>query len=393
MEKNVAGPISFFSGLPGMGKSDNDQMELANMAEDFLGLNDEDNTEDTREYGEEDYSESITDQVNDFLDEPDLIKDEVNKVAESIFSDEGQEEQQDDGDDDVSLAYALAKSYKETGILPENFEIPENIDGEMLKNSLYDTVKQSFDVEAELKARGYTEDTLEVSKYIANGMDYRLANEGYKLSRLATIKADTDDKIEAILRYYYSESLSPSSVERQVRGIFEDGEEAKEVERIQAELKSRAEKIFDDEVKRREKAEEEQKKGKENVIKAIRTSNFGDKVLSQKEQEDLINYNYKVVGTIDIRGVKQTVTGIEKDLHEIYNDPVKFARFSRMIKEFKSDFKELKTQAAIDAAENTLEIFNKRRKSTRSGENSTPPRNTQPNNLFGPGDLIGELRF
>lgn len=319
------------------------------------------------EASEEDFETGDTvDESEEDIHEPQIVEDEV------------------EGED--NLAYVLAKSYKEEGILPKEWDIPKDLDGKGLQQKIYETVKESFSPDEFLESQGYDKKTIEVAKYMANGIDPRLVDEGYRLKKLASASITTEEGAEQLLRYYYSQTLDPKSVERQIRGAFEDGEEMEEVARIQEELGEKSEQIFAKEKQRIADQVKSRKEAKERVIKAIQTQKFGSRTLEKHEQEDLIKYTYSPAGTVKIGEVNKEVTGIEKDLHDIYSDPVKFVKFAKMVKEFKGDFKKLKDKAVVEAAENTLDVFNRRRGSTAVSNSKG-----RKDNLFSQENLIGEL--
>lgn len=319
------------------------------------------------EASEEDFETGdIVDESEEDIHEPQIVEDEVS------------------GED--NLAYVLAKSYKEEGILPKEWDIPKDLDGKGLQQKIYETVKESFSPDEFLESQGYDKKTIEIAKYMANGIDPRLVDEGYRLKKLASASITTEEGAEQLLRYYYSQTLDPKSVERQIRGAFEDGEEMEEVARIQKELGEKSEQIFAKEKQRIADQVKSRKEAKERVIKAIQTQKFGSRTLEKHEQEDLIKYTYSPAGTVKIGEVNKEVTGIEKDLHDIYSDPVKFVKFAKMVKEFKGDFKKLKDRAVVEAAENTLDVFNRRRGSTTVSNSKG-----RKDNLFSQENLIGEL--
>lgn len=368
----VISPIDFFDALPG---GMDDETAVVEQEQDVVDKADsrEEPTEDVNSPG-------------DFFDFDDLDDEDIEDESEDEEdgyegSDEESEDseeydEEDDEEEEVSLIHAFAEGFKERGYLPDDWDIPEDLTPDQFVKHLYDHVAETFDVEKYLEDQGLTKDVRELAKYIGAGMHPSMAHEGHRLARIANLDIeDNPDAIEAVLRYYYGQTLDPKNAERQIKGIFDDGEELEEASRIQKELAKKSELIFEEESRKRQKAAEDNKKTEEAVKRAIQTEKFGEKVLSKREQRELIKYNYEITDSIEVDGKKRPVTGMQKDIWEIYSDPVKYAKFSNIVRLFKDDFKELKEQAKVEAASSALDAFNakssKRKKKTTSSKSKS----------------------
>lgn len=366
---NGTSPIDFFETLPGNAFADD---------EDVLVQDEE--TED-EEVVEED--KPIAGFSYAFEDEDDLEEETLDE------SDEDDYFENSDEDGEPNLTYAFALAYKEKGIFPEDTEIPEDITPEQLHQKLYDQVSSSFDPETYLESQGLSKEARELAKYIAGGMDPAMAHEGHRLARVASVPIeDNPDAIEHVLRFYYSQTMDQKNVERQIKGIFEDGEEFEEATRIQKELAKKSEDIFEKENARRQELKEQNEKNKEAVLKAIQSEKFGDKPLSKREQKELIKYNYEITDFIEVDGKKKPVTGVQKDMWEIYSDPVKYARFSNIVRMFKDDFKELKNQAVVEAASSALDVFNSK---SNKRNNKKKTSSSSKSSIFDDASFVGDF--
>ena len=367
---NGTSPIDFFETLPGNAFADDEDILV--QVEESIEENDEE--------------ESI-EAFSDAFEDEDDFEEETSDEDESDDEDDDFENSDEDGEPNLTYAFALA--YKEKGIFPEDVEIPENITPEQLHQKLYDQVSSSFDSETYLESQGLSKEARELAKYIAGGMDPAMAHEGHRLARVASVPIeDNPDAIEHVLRFYYGQTMDQKNVERQIKGIFEDGEELEEATRIQKELSKKSESIFEKENTRRQELKEQNEKNKESVLKAIQSEKFGDKPLSKREQKELIKYNYEVTDFIEVDGKKKPVTGVQKDMWEIYSDPVKYARFSNIIRMFKDDFKELKSQAVVEAASSALDVFNSK---SNKRNNNKKTSSSSKSSIFDDASFVGDF--
>lgn len=371
---NGTSPIDFFETLPGNAFADDEDILVQDEETENGEVVEEGNEEDKPIVGFSDTFEEVEEETSDEDESDD---------EDALYSDE------EGGDDEPNLTYAFAMAYKEKGIFSEDTEIPEDITPEQLHQKLYDQVSSSFDPETYLESQGLSKEARELAKYIAGGMDPAMAHEGHRLARVASVPIeDNPDAIEHVLRFYYGQTMDQKNVERQIKGIFEDGEEFEEATRIQKELAQKSEAIFEKENTRRQELKEQNEKNKEAVLKAIQSEKFGDKPLSKREQKELIKYNYEITDFIEVDGKKKPVTGVQKDMWEIYSDPVKYARFSNIIRMFKDDFKELKNQAVVEAASSALDVFNSK---SNKRNNKKKTSSSSKSSIFDDASFVGDF--
>lgn len=368
MEKGaISNPIDLFDNLPGGSFSHGDKLEPVGNQEkekdpeeeirtpmDFMGDDDE-----------EEEPEEVDDDIIGFIKEDPEEEDPDEDVEEGKSLSENKEEDPDD-DEDVNLAYVQAKAYKEDGVLPEDWEIPKDLTGKQLQSKLYDAVESSFSPEEFLKKKGLSKEAIEVSNYISSGMDYRMANEVFRLRSLSDIDLDEHPEHAAtIMKFgFLRKEVDPETITSIIETKVQNGDDLSEAKRFQGEFGSIANELEEVQEQKIVDNSKQRDEYKNDFLKSAKTQKFGKTVLPKSEQERLIDYTYNNTEFMEVNDKngkrKVPATGLQKKMQEIYSNPDEFVKFANFVRMYGDDFNELKNKARVEAASSTLDAFNKK---------------------------------
>lgn len=279
--------------------------------------------------------------------EPEAAKETVKESAESLVK-----EPETEG----LNGYALTlKSFQVTDkLIPEDVEIPNNIDGAQFKQLLKEAIKKEVlsesapDLEEReaawinhLNEKGISDEQIEYSKSIALGVKEEVVNRVNQLKNLATAQLQNDEEREYVVRTKLAlEGNSQKLIDTHIQTELSDEEKLKEAaDEAQVVLGQMADQEFQAEKARAlaEKTATEERIKTERIAfeKVIDEGFFGIK-LSKEEAAIQKKYMFdrSVVKDIDTPQGKKRIAFSQEtlDLQELEKDIEKRAFFSYLVR-------------------------------------------------------------
>lgn len=247
------------------------------------------------------------------------------------------------------------KSFQKTDkLIPEDVEIPDDIDGatfksilkehlkkEVLSESAPDITQRELEWEQYLHDKGYTEEQIAYSTAVALGVPEQTVNRVHQLRQLASAELKEEKDMEYIVRTRFAlEGNSKALIDTHIQTELSDLEKLKAAAlESQQVLQEMADEEFEAEKAQAEANKEAQRQRnleQRKIFEATIDEGFFGIKLSKEEANDLKKYIYSpdVVKDIDTPQGKKRVAYSQEtwDLMEIEKDPKKRMFYSYLIK-------------------------------------------------------------
>jgi hypothetical protein len=312
------------------------------------------------------------------------------------------------------LWYNLAKSFQTTDkVLPEDVEIPEDIDGEGLKSLLLEELtKQAIAKASEsdlvaaerkkLEAKGLTAEQIEsamaFSQARAEGIEpEELQHIQYYDAMSAYVPQEYDHKLEYVRRRYLAAGQEPALVESYLKKEYGDQEDDDAMARLDQEVEAatgifgKLKAAISTQVKQRvetEKAERDRQIQEERkaIDKVLETGLYGVK-LAKADREKLLKDIYEVDSyeTVDTDAGPQRIalTKEAKAYREIMASPEKRAMMSFIAINGVEAFVSLVSKKTSDSF---LRAIQSSEMPAPPKDGDVPPVITRPEDRFAPGE-------
>jgi hypothetical protein len=237
----------------------------------------------------------------------------------------------------------MAEAYKHKGLLPESFEVRDDLSSAELFDALYDTAqaKAREDVETEFQEKGYNDQVFEYVQFLSEGGNPQVIQQHNIYDRLANFDPSSDDDHKLLVKAMLQDKqLDEDTIEDTLETLEVNdklevkAQQAKEYFsrkrddffEEQRELTKQQQKAYQDEVKRQED-------GFRKIIKKGQVGPFKLSPTDAKELEKAFLERTEVVvqPTADGKQQKVKVTKFEKMMGDIRQDPEKTLQFAYMV--------------------------------------------------------------
>lgn len=283
---------------------------------------------------------------------PETVKESAEALIETVKEVEQAPEETPTSSNNFSL---LLKSFQVTDkLIPEDVEIPDELDGTEFKKFLKEAVKKEVlaesapDIEEReakwlnyLQEKGITEEQIEFASARAYGVQDETLSRVAQLRNLATAELQDDKEREYVVRTKLAlEGNKPSLIDTYIQNELSDEEKLKEAaDEAQVALGQMADAEFEEQkqaaIAAKKADEEKAKEQRTNFEKIIDNGFFGIK-LPKEEKEALKKYMFEsnVVKHIDTPQGKKPIARPQEawDLQELEKDPEKRIFFSYLVR-------------------------------------------------------------
>lgn len=308
-----------------------------------------------QELQEEDQIDTIEDDSDEDIQQPSAeeIHEEISdsgeeEPTEEGLSDEGDEVEEDDSpeegeEEDINLYYHLGTEFKNDSFLPEDVEIPEDIDGVTLKQTIKAKLREELEPEIRqefqqaLANEGYVEQDLIISRALRRGVDPRLLSLSSMYETYSNVPDDSESNIkeDVIVNMYRTKGFDEGEIKTLVSSLKDDDEVTEEFDKrfktakdfFQGKYAEFVEEQKAQDQRLKEQAQEYARQFESLVNTSISKRNIGGLVMSDtqaKQFEDAI----RKPEVFDINGQKYQATELQKFIYDFQaSDELKLAVF------------------------------------------------------------------
>lgn len=276
------------------------------------------------------------------------ISDPVEEIStEEEVSDESDEVEEDDApdgeDEDINLYYHLGTEFKNDSFLPEDVDIPEDIDGITLKQTIKNKLREELEPEIRqefqqaLANEGYVEQDLIVARALRQGVDPRLLSLSSMYETYSNIPDDSDLglKEDVIINMYRTKGFDEDEIRTLVSSLKDEDDPTDDFDKrfkaakdfFQGKYNEFVEQQKANDAELRKQAQEYARQFENLVNTSISKRNIGGMVMSDsqaKQFEDAI----RKPEVFDINGQKYQATELQKFIYDFQaSDELKLAVF------------------------------------------------------------------
>lgn len=348
-----------------------------------------------QELQEEEQLETPQDEVDEDIQDPptEEVHEEVSDPVEEIsteeeVSDEGDEVEEDDTpeeeDEDINLYYHLGTEFKNDSFLSEDVDIPEDIDGITLKQTIKNKLREELEPEIRqefqqaLANEGYVEQDLIVARALRQGVDPRLLSLSSMYEMYSNVPDDSEVNVkeDVIVNMYRTKgNLDEEEIRTLVSSLKDDDDPTEEFEKrfksakdfFQGKYSEFVEQQRAHDAELQKQAQDYARQFENLVNSSISNKNIGGMVMSDsqaKQFEDAI----RKPEVFDINGQKYQATELQKFIYDFQaSDELKLAVF--FLHKFKDQAAEqLKKQVKKEVESEFMKPYKQRiiKKSTAS---------------------------
>lgn len=294
----------------------------------------------------EDLEESFEDDYEDEYSEESEEEEGQNPIPPS--TEEEEEEEVEEFEQEYTQAAILAETYKQEGIFPEDFEIPADLTGHQLQTALFEHTAKRLDEnkDAYFAAQGYTPEALEIATLMNQGIHPDIIWEAMQNRNLSGLEIEegeesTSNRIRLIEAMYLEKGLSEKRIKMLIEDLQDAGEDyeeakaAKEYFREKERQQIEADKMrVAQEHQAALQAEAERQK---TLNKLVDDGDFyGVKLESEKDKTEFLDFMNNKNQIVKIQGQDgkpqvYKLTGYEKKMMELQQDPKKQLAFARLL--------------------------------------------------------------
>jgi hypothetical protein len=291
----------------------------------------------------------------------------VTEVPEQVVtSTETATEDSGEGEDTGEPVYAngktgsalLAEYYKNTGLLPDDFEVKDNLSADELAKAVEDNVgaRKAQEIEDEYRSKGYDEKLLTYAEIIAQGGNPETLQVHAQYDILANYETSDTDEMKKIVTYMYQDK---GLKEKEINRIVENADYDDELEDLYKEARGYFSDKRDtylgevrDSLERQKKEEEKILKQRQDAFRnTIRKKALGELSITDTEakkfEKDFMEPTERhIVQNPDGTTTPMKITKYQKRLMEIQEDPEKTLEVAYYIM---YGFKPIKEKAKSEA--------------------------------------------
>lgn len=237
----------------------------------------------------------------------------------------------------------MAEAYKNEGLLPEDFEVTDDLKSKDLFTALssYAREQARVDVEDEMRQKGYSDQVFEYVDYLAKGGSPEVVQQHNIYDRLANYEpTNEEDSRELVKAMLQDKQMDDDLIEDTLESLEVNEKLDQQAKKASQYFGQKRDEFFNQQKKiadEQKKAYEDQiKQQEDNFRKIISKGEIGELKLSKNEAKELekafLDRNEVVVQTLP-NGEKQKVkiTKFEKLMNEIRQDPEKTLQFAYMV--------------------------------------------------------------
>lgn len=278
----------------------------------------------------------------DELDEDEIVTSPAPKAGTSTNKDESKSEPEEEEEESDEPSYEgktgsaiLAEYYKSKDLLPDDYDIPKNLNAEQLASALEDYIgkRRSEEIEDEYRNKGYDDRLIEYAAIIAQGGNPEDLQVHAQYDLLAQYNTDKPDEMKRVITYMYQDK---GLKEREINRLIENAEYDDDLEELFKEAKGYFGEKRDGYLDEVREALLEEKKQQEKVLKqtqdkyrnTIRSKALNELNLSDEEarrfERDFMEPTERYIHKNEDGTTKaMKITKYQKRMMEIQDSPEK----------------------------------------------------------------------
>lgn len=257
----------------------------------------------------------------------------------------------------------IAEYYKNKGYLPEDFEVKDDLSSDDFFETFARHIEEQKEQEVteRFQAKGYDEQILEYSQYIASGGSPQALETHVVLDRLANANVEDNEKTqEEIVRYMLQDrGLDDDTIDTTVQALL-DGDKLHDKAQAAKQYFSQRRDGYLSELKREQEnqmAEQQAaiKQQTENFRKLIQSGDMPTIEKKKFEREFLEPTEVITIDTPDGKKQKQKITKFQKVMRDIQASPEKTLKLAHIILSGLDNVKQQAQQEGRDELLNLLD--------------------------------------
>lgn len=327
--------------------------------------------------------EVVEEETEDDDDDNDIVTD-PNEVSND--DEEDSEEETDDDESEVEFdgrtgSSIMAEDWKKQGLLPEDFEVKDDLTSRELQDAAYSHMdaRKTEEVEERFRNKGYDDRVLEYAEFLAAGGNPQMLQTHVVYDQLANYKTDDEESATLVVRAMLEEQgIEDDMVDDMIESLSLNDKLTQKAEDAKKFFSSRRDTIIEEEKSRQKEFQKQQEKQVEQIQaqykKIIGSGKVGDLSLSKAEAKNLEDSLLKPTEVIVNElpdGTKQRmkITKFQKTLNEIQSDPDKMVQFAYMVLNGPDA---IKTKKGEEARNELLDVLDGKKKYSTVNKKSKP---------------------
>jgi hypothetical protein len=308
--------------------------------------------------------------ISDEIDQDEIVTEPEPKEPEKM------QVQSDSSGDDVSDepeyggktgSAILAEYYKSKDLLPEDYEIPANLNAEQLAKAIEENIgrRKSEEIEDEYRSKGYDDRLIEYAAIIAQGGNPEDLQVHAQYDMLAQYDTDKTEDMKRVITYMYQDK---GLKEREINRLIENADYDDDIEELFKEARSYFGEKRDGYLEEVRNSLLEEQKRQEKAIKqtqdkyrnTIRSKALNDLLISDEEakkfERDFMEPTERYIHKNEDGTTKaMKITKYQKRMMEIQDNPEKTLEVAYYIL---YGFKPVKEKAKAEAMSELDKILN-----------------------------------
>lgn len=301
--------------------------------------------------------------------------------TETSTDDEGSGESDEPLHEGRTVTSLLAEVYKQKGTLPDDFEIGDDMTADQLVEALEEAVtgRKSQEIEDNYRERGYDENLLEYSKFIAQGGNPQALQAHVAYEQLSNIPLDDEDNQSYVVRaMMQDQGVDSDSIDELIESLSLSGKLEDKSEKAKAYFGKRKDAYFKQlqdtqaaEIEQQRQYVEQQTEQYRGLIRKgeIAGTKLAPQEIKKLERDFLEATEVVTITNPDGTKAKQRLTKFQKVMNEISSNPPKLLELAAFIL---GGLEPIKQKIKQDTKNEVLDILNA--KQTIKVQNAPAPR-------------------
>lgn len=294
-----------------------------------------------------------------------------------------------------TLTSVLAEVYKQRGTLPDDFEITDDMSADALVEALEEAVvgRKSQEIEDDYRTKGYDDNLLEYSKFIAQGGNPQQLQVHVLYDQLSGIPLEDEENQKHVVRaMLQDQGVDAETIDDQIETLEINGKLEDRAGKAKTYFGKRKDAYFkqlqderDAEIESQRKYVEEQATTYRNIIRKgeIAGTKLAAQDIKKLERDFLEPTEVVTLSNPDGTKYKQRITKFQKMMNDIQSSPEKTLELAALIL---GGLEPIKQKVKQDAKNEVLELLNAKQKITTSTQ-TQPKRTNGP--LIDPATILG----